>query len=196
MAASLAPAPTTAVMGVELGKPLTIAECMYHGKSKRPGGYLSEFDTKNTLRPCYQVKDRYLVEKPASQIAAGVVEVKLLLGNTPAGIDWNKITGTLIDGALHELRIGTTGVRDQEAVLYQLKAKFNVPTDAKVEQVQNRMGATFSAVDASWRFSDLSIQFYGLLGSIDKGLILLSTPKGTERAAAEAEAKEAARPTL
>lgn len=192
---SAGPAPTMAVMGLDLGSTLTISECPYK-KQLRRLAYESEYSSTNTLRPCFQVREGYL-DNPGQPITTGTRKVRILLGDAaPRGVDWSRIEGTVIEGKLEALFVPTSGASSQEELLAQLLQKYGRPFDLTRETVQTRMGASYEAAYATWKFDNLLVIFTGMAGSISNGAITFATAAGDAHIAAEAAAKKAAAPKL
>jgi hypothetical protein len=63
-------------------------------------------------------------------------------------------------------------------VFDDLVAKYGRPSSSRSTLLSNRMGARFEGITATWRFDNLEVQFFGIEGSLDDGLLLIGSPSG------------------
>jgi hypothetical protein len=102
----------------------------------------------------------------------------------------------LIDGVVEDITVFTKGVDVQDEALSQLIEKFGKPSDQQVRTVQNRMGARFDYVVASWRAADVTVTYTGFSGTLDNGRISVTSPKALEKIAQASRSRRAVEPKL
>jgi hypothetical protein len=77
-----------------------------------------------------------------------------------------------VKGIVESVQIGTWGIQGQEGVLAALVSQYGKPTRSREQkQPLSRIPAQF----ADWDLSDVSVKLHGSTGSIDWGLIDVST---------------------
>jgi hypothetical protein len=86
-----------------------------------------------------------------------------------------------LDGAIHAFDASTHGQISQQSMMSELVAKYGSPTKSSVTPVTNQYGAVFNNISAAWDISDmLQVQFIGMLGRTDEGLLLVGTKRGIQ----------------
>lgn len=91
-----------------------------------------------------------------------------------------RVTLTVLDGLVESVNVTTNGYSSQASILKALEDRFGAPESSSANPVQNAMGASFEALQASWAVGHVGIRFNGILGRIDRGSVRVSTPKGDE----------------
>lgn len=114
---------------------------------------------------------------------------------TPSWV-FDLVDGTLrvwtIDGRIEGVDFGTHGAAAQAEALQALTAKWGSPTAQDVTHLQNAFGAHFDGITATWRFSDLNIDFIGIQDLLDGEVRVYSQLLKSRRdAAAKAEQQNA-----
>lgn len=173
-------------MGIELGVAFDLPECQRSSYS-----YKSFYD--QPVRPCH-LGQPYSTSKPID--VRGTFKTKFIAdpGRIPQGAAKYDPEILVIDGVVEGISTFTTGYKHQESLYSALVEKYGQPTETKVSDAQNRMGATFQDRTAKWRLPYGQVQFMGLLGSIDSGYIEVKTDKGLAYEAKELAEKEARKP--
>lgn len=82
----------------------------------------------------------------------------------------------LRDARLVAFDFSTSGVQTQEADLRDLIAKYGEPTQKRVVEVGNRLGARFESIEATWLLDGLTVVYASAVGRLDYGQVLISTP--------------------
>ncbi len=109
----------------------------------------------------------------------------------PFGFKAGDPTIKLIDGRVEEFRFTTVGGMQRD-VFEALVNKYGTPTSHDVGQVQNRMGASFTSITAHWTFPSLTVLYLGLSGTIDKGMLLISSSRANQEQQERVEKEKAA----
>lgn len=171
-------------MGVELGQPFAMPECV----AGKYTGY--EFEWERPVRPCW--KHAYgdpgepLPAESKFQIAFVAAKDK-----SPPGIKSANLV--VIDGKVEGVLAFTTGLESQDELLEGLTSKFGKPATLNRSDWQNRMGATFEGIDAEWSADGATVSFLGIGSRVDGGIITAYTPVGAARESADrAEQKKKA----
>lgn len=101
----------------------------------------------------------------------------------PAGKDptLGKPKITIAGGKVAYMEINTRGVNTQELDMMSLVEKFGSPTKQERPSVQNRMGATFETISATWSLpNSITVEYASALTTINEGIITISTPIGRD----------------
>lgn len=168
------PAELPTIVGIPLGKPLTLPICPadQHGVAVEPVTDL-----------CYENAG---VTKAENDWWFDLPEG----GSTPPSI---RPAGRIHvdDGVVTEIRVWTRGVEGQDQVMDLLTAKFGRPTLVRGRAVQNRMGAQFTSTFATWERPGFLVTFDATGKDLDDGMIFVETA-----AHAAAEAAKTPKPSL
>lgn len=165
---------------MKIGEPFTLAEC----PSASYGGYKITVE-----KPCWKrigassdFRDKKKKKKDAPTTAPSpmndTVFVTFPFDEQPALSSRSEIVVLIVDGALEGLGFNTSGIGNQEYVLAKLKEKYGEPSVYKPLTLQNRLGATFDALEAVWTFDNLIVRFSSAENSLDSGLVNIDSPKG------------------
>lgn len=168
-------ASSTEVLGVSPGKPMKISEC-----PKVNGIYQDFWLKQRCWTPDWDDKKLLHVH------LTGDDQDAFSFINGPS-------FGVFIqDGTVASIVIATKGVDVQDAAFAALTKKFGKPNDKAVLTKQNRMGATFKIIEASWARRDAEIHFWGAKANPDVGGIYIVTPA----VARQIEHSDESKPTL
>jgi hypothetical protein len=154
------------VFGVELGKPLTVAEC------PRSTNFTTGYDHFLAKREgiCAERKASYKTGWGATEI-----NVYFPLAESPNFVKHGQFGVGTIEGNVENIVFSTSGLNMQDVVLEKLKEKYGSPTRLENFQVKNRMNATFQTFKATWIFSDFVVTFKGVTDTLDDGEVEAST---------------------
>lgn len=149
------------VFGIELGARLNLPQC-----SPEDGSY--------PARRCF-------VRIPAANTAGGGHDYRVFLpsAGTPAYVR-GELMVSVIDGIVESVHINTWGFEAQHGALSALKKQFGEPTRTGLKAGKNTSRYRHRVRTAEWVFSDFSVAFDGVTGSIDWGLIKVSTHRYTK----------------
>lgn len=176
-------------MGVQLGEPFEMAECA----SKTSYGLTTYvFEHDQPVKPCW----RHTFGDPGTPLDVSDAEVQFYPAreSSPAGVSFSRVL--IVNGRAEGVSASTNGVTGQESILAALMRKYGTPAKLQDEEVQNRMGATFTSYTAAWGDPALQVSFYGVAGRIDSGLISVRTAIGQAHEEAKERAREAAAPSF
>jgi hypothetical protein len=163
------------VFGIALGQPLAVPECPKYGS----GLFLDYGYSADT---CYQRTAEKAVCAPLLEGYAGI-HFKIL--SLPTWSSQSEITARIVSGRVEGIRIYTTGISGQDEAIEELTQKYGKPSSTLNTDVQNRMGAKFVSLNASWTVGDLEIVLIGTAGRLDEGQVEIATRVG--RAAFESD---------
>lgn len=164
--------------GFEFGKPLALPEC-----ERRPPSAVSAY-----MDPYLPAREPCV--KPGRQPnRAGIA---MPLSQQPAHAS-NGMGAFLVDGALGALLVNTSGWMSQSLIYSDIIAKYGQPTTSRMVPMTNRYGARIDGIVATWSLPDLRIEFHGIMGNIDQGLLVIGTPAAVEAEAADSAAMFKAR---
>ena len=152
--AASAAAPDRTVMGIALGTALLLPECGAGG-----GAFTSRLciNGRLTNRKAWGA-DEYYVALPSSGVPPYVRgEIKV----------------ATVQGIVESVQIGTWGLQAQSGALAALTSQYGKPT--RTAQRKKSATSRFAAQAAEWDLEDFSVKFDGNTGSIDWGLIEVST---------------------
>ncbi len=161
LAAAPAFAQDRSVFGVELGARFNQPEC---------GPGVGSYPVKR----CFK-------ETAAAAKAWGGREYHVYLpsAGTPAYVRGELIV-SVIDGIVESVHINTWGFEAQHGAIAALKKQFGEPTRVSLKTGRNASRTRNRAQVAEWDFSDFTVTFDGVTGSIDWGLIKVSTHRYTK----------------
>jgi hypothetical protein len=150
----------SSVFGYQLDKPLNLPECAH--RADVPQVY-----DPDRLVTCWE-----------DLSATGVHTLRFSWDDTPPWVNHPDFIPLIeSEGKLMGIRFATYGVEDQDAVLAELKLKYGKPSSLRTSIAQNRFGATFKVLHASWKFPTLLVLFDGgVEGDLDTGSVTIDTP--------------------
>ncbi|QGL94590.1 hypothetical protein FEO92_20255 [Stenotrophomonas maltophilia] len=99
-------------------------------------------------------------------------------------IGTGSVTAVIVNGVVEGLTISTDGFVHAQELFEQLKQKLGAPTKHDTVQVVSGVGANFSGPRAVWELPGTYVQFNGIVGAVNSGLIQVYTEKGKAREAA------------
>lgn len=150
LAASLAVLPP--VLGVVVGAPLQLPECA------KADGFVHPKD-------CWM---RWPGTKDARELE--------MSNETEAHTPFVRgVTLELEDGVVVAMTIRTTGIGSQDETLKAMIAKFGRPTHVVRDRLQNRMGARYVGLRASWSRPGYVVRFDSTESDLDNGAIEINT---------------------
>lgn len=155
------------VFGIALAHPLAIPEC-----------------SAATVRSvCFDRAGIYRgigARGSCDPITTAQVAVRFPPLELPVYVRDSSVLAEVIDGQVESLTFYTTGVTNQGQVLDELIAKFGKPTSSSTRPMQTRGGAKFDSAVAIWSLPGVGVSFAGTIGSVDRGVVIISTPKGDQ----------------
>ena len=141
------------VLGIELGSRFLLPECGAGGGTV-------------TSRAC--VNNDPVVRTPWG---ADEYRVALPIAGTPSYVR-GEIKVITVKGIVESVQIGTWGIQGQSGVLAALTSQYGKPTRTRQQKHPlSREPTQF----ADWDLADVSVKLHGSIGSIDWGLIDVST---------------------
>ncbi|WP_296280583.1 hypothetical protein [Pseudoxanthomonas sp.] len=155
---------TETVFGIDLGKPPSAPQCQRDrwGIPEAPADgmcwTLSE-KVEDTAVGRVQSAHYRFAEDAQPQIAINV-------------------DAQLIDGNVERVEFQTLGAMAIPVVMDALRAKYGKPISEEKVPVQNRMGATFDGVEATWMRGKLSVVYHGITHQVDRGAVTINTSLG------------------
>jgi len=166
-------------LGIQLGAAFSMPECV------------SQYNVRSfeqPITPCWGDE----VSLGAQQVPSGDFEIEFATDyrTSPAGVKSQRVI--VVDGVMAGVTVFTRGLDSQDDLADALTAKFGAPTSAKLEAVQNRMGVTFERRVMRWKLPGVDVEFFGMSGRTDGGIITVYTPAGKafeERQLAELKAR-------
>lgn len=161
------------VFGVRLGEPLSLPECSFTKKYGRVSYDIPSF--RDPPPDCWK---RNYFGTPGVPLE-GNETVVLQFQSLPFGFEADTPSAKLIDGRVEKFTFSTQGSA-QEDVFQALVQKYGRPTSHKVEQLQNRMGASFASISAHWEFPNLSVMYLGLGSTVEKGILVIASSKANQ----------------
>jgi hypothetical protein len=153
--AASAPAQDKTVMGIELGSRFLLPECGGGGS----GTFTSRLcvNAGLTNRKAWGA-DEYYVALPRSGVPPYVRgELKV----------------ATVQGIVESVQVGTWGLQSQSGALAALTNQYGKPT--RTREQKKMANSRFAAQFAEWDLEDFSVKLDGSTGSIDWGLIEVST---------------------
>lgn len=117
----------------------------------------------------------------AAPEAWGGYEYRVFLpsAGTPAYVR-GELMVSVIDGIVESVHINTWGFEAQHGALAALKKQYGEPTRTSLKTGRSASRSKNRAQLVEWVFSDFSVTFDGVTGSIDWGLIKVSTHRYTK----------------
>lgn len=149
--------------GFELGKPLPLSECRRLPIRAMPN-YKPPYAT--VTEPCL---------KPANMVMGEIAFPTSMGAKHAAG---GNLGYGLADGTLQVLVVPTAGAPVQSAVMADLVAKYGPPTSSTIERVTSAAGAVIDAHRATWALDTVRVEFFGVVGRVDMGRVLIGTHAG------------------
>jgi len=183
----------TSIYGITLGQPFTaMPECSYQ-QGNYAGAHRYYTDMFQQPAPCFQHRNLSLIG------TAPTGKVKLYItypvGKFPEMYDG--MTVSLIDGVVQGLHLSTHGIDTQGHDYALLARKFGKPLVKRTVPVQNRMGAAFEVIEASWqRPNGVSVSFRGATDKLDDGELIVTTPQEVAREQARLDQQQGGVPKL
>lgn len=183
----------TSIYGIALYKPFTaMAECPYNQGSYAGAQryYLGMFEQPT---PCFQYLDRSLI----GTAPTGTVKLYVTYPLHKFPEMYDGMTVSLIDGLVQGIHLSTHGIDTQGNDYAVLLRKFGKPLVKRTVPVQNRMGAAFEVIEASWqRPNGVSVSFRGATDKLDDGELVVTTPQEVAREQAKLDEQQAGVPKL
>lgn len=155
-AAAPAQAQDRTVFGMQIGARFDLPRC-----GPGEGSY--------PARRCYRAD-------PTSGKAWGGHEYRVFLpsAGTPAYVR-GELTVAVIDDKVVSVHIPTWGFEAQHGAFTALTKQYGEPTRSGLKAGQNQYRSRYKAQSAEWKFDDFTVTFEGITGSIDWGMIKVST---------------------
>lgn len=154
------------LLGVTIGHPLNLPAC--------PGLVMN--DRVRIVQTC--------TESGTQMISGRIVNHRIGLPSdqVPGFLRDRYFSAGVIDGRVETVLIFTNGISGQEAAYSQLVEKYGEPSDRRVQPVQNRLGARFEVIRATWNVGDLTVRFTGAgaVDQLDRGSIMASSAVGLQ----------------
>nr|WP_313268988.1 hypothetical protein [Stenotrophomonas geniculata] len=154
-------------MGIALGRPL-VRECP---QERAYGGNLYNISSRTeacwatfSMRPDPRLNTRNNRSLPIAPMD----------NKRPTGT--HAVTAIVVDGRIEGLNVETDGFRHANELLEQLQQKLGKPTLQETTEVISGVGAKFTSPKAVWDLPDAYVQFNGIVGTVDAGLIVVFTP--------------------
>ena len=177
----------TSFYGIALARPFTgMPECPKD----------TNYDNMYVIQanyPCYQ-------HDKISRIGAGLGGDEDLTIMYPSGKYPEMYNGMylhVVNGVVQGVKLITNGVASQTHDFALLVGKFGPPSSRRTIPMQNRMGATFDVIEASWqRPNGVSMTFKGVVNSLDTGQVNARTPQEVAREKAMLDEQQAGVPKL
>ncbi|MBA0348378.1 hypothetical protein JAK62_19525 [Stenotrophomonas maltophilia] len=94
------------------------------------------------------------------------------------------VTAVVVNGVVEGLTISTDGFVHAQELFEQLKQKLGAPTKHDTVQVVSGVGANFAGPRAVWELPGTYVQFNGIVGAVNTGVIQVFTNTGKAREAA------------
>ena len=111
-------------------------------------------------------------------VVTAEIKIELPINQSPAILSGLDVYGQVVDGTLESIWFFTGGLKSQDQVFAALEKKYGKPTRFKENTKQNTFGALFMSHYAEWRFTNLTVVFWGATDSIDSGSVQIDTKKG------------------
>jgi hypothetical protein len=168
------------IAGIELGKEIAIPEC----KKEKAYGMIM-YAMEDVSYPCFKESQgagdslKTKPNFPRGPQYDGNSDIELGSAAVPAGVS-PTATIMLLDGKPEQVSLKTEGSEQQERLYALLIAKYGVPAQSNISQLQNAMGARYQGIEASWQLKSMTVQFYGILDNPREGYIIASTAKAAK----------------
>lgn len=168
----------TSVYGVRLFKPFTAMPECPEWPQTAPGMPKMYASAADTPQPCFQHTD----DSQMGQAPAGteMLYIEFPLAKRPEM--YNGLRISLIHGVVNGIYLVTLGIETQAHDYALLEGKFGPPVEKRTVTVQNKMGASFQVIEATWqRPEGVSLSFRGAGNSLDAGELNVTTPQERAR---------------
>ena len=181
------------VLGVPMGEPLRLPLCPTTAQGSSPlatalAGLERAFAPTTTV--CQNISER-------SASGRNAVSIKLPSDRCP---EWLNIlclvSGTLHNGRVAQLELGTRGLDVEEGLVEILRAKYGKPSRSKRVKWSNNVGGQWEAEELTWDLKDLVVEFKPMVGRRDIGRIIVTTAEGRRFLETERKREDAAQPRL
>jgi hypothetical protein len=185
LVAAVAPAKRRAeLFGLELGAPVALPECPVRLiVSNLP----ASLDRSAVAEPC-------VYKAPGSD---DQLQLHFKLQNIPPYFGTSGfVLLRMHDGRLASIYVPTNGIKSQDELFAQLRAKFGKPVDLKITTEQNMMGAKFRVVRATWKVGTDFVRLAGTSDSFTEGSIMAVTADHLDREIKAQEQRDSERPRL
>lgn len=127
--------------------------------------------------PCYKRLDSPKIGTGAP-LSHEVLWLEWPYSRAPKIAQGNVAIVGVLNGVVHSISVPTKGVNTQNADFAELTGKFGKPSASFSEKSQNRLGAQFSVINASWRFpNQVGLFFAGALDKTTTGRVWATTPE-------------------
>lgn len=163
-----ASAQTLTVYGIEIGAPIAVAEC----RKETFGSSVSY----SLSRPAPCMKASPVTAGPGDFSNGGFMDFPP--GQAPSHARGSMVGITATGGIVGVVVLNTSGYQAQDSVFTDLIAKFGKPSKSGTIPFQNRMGAKFDGIAATWDLGEFQVEFLGITTAIDTGLLLIGTKAG------------------
>lgn len=151
------------VFGFELGRPLALPEC--------------KFEPAGPAKVYYPVQAITCLEEnrtPGDAVTARIL--RFASSDRPEALKDGYAILVESRGQLIGFQFSTYGVRYQQAVYDDLKAKYGKPAAVRMSLAQNAFGASFSVLHARWTFKAFAVTFDGADTETDEGTVTVDMP--------------------
>jgi hypothetical protein len=202
MAATAAPVPV-AILGVEIGAPLTLHECSPSDSYVRYAASLNEKKASRRLdeplfvyatpakSACYQRRQNRFSNTPVSNEVVNLIYPSS--EQLPFIVQSQTIEAVLVNGLVEFVAFETPGFQLQDEVLKALKAKFSAPDTVEPVPLQNGFGAKFDAIHVIWHPSPTITATYSSFAPTipgqDRGKVTVGTSRGIAAYNADIDAR-------
>lgn len=173
--ASTSPAAFPSIIGVDLGKPLSVPDCVVPRR-----------DAAGALDwgPYFAQQGVCRIHDDGAPDARSMARLELH-GGAPHYLH-GEVFITVEDGTVQEVSLQTIGVYGQQGTLADLERKFGKPTRLSRPIMQNGFGAASEAISAKWIRARYIVTYQSVVDSLDQGEIHLLTTAEAQRKAANA----------
>ena len=154
--------------GIRIGGPLSVPECP---KMLRGGAFVMY---ERSPMPC--VKADAPTAAPGDFTRGGMIVFPF--NQRPAQSSWDSVGLVMHEGRVGALVVGTFGHAVQSTIFDDLVAKYGKPVESAMLPVQNAMGAKYESIVAQWEVGTVHVQFFGISGKLNQGLLLIGTKDG------------------
>ncbi len=159
------------VFGIPLQRVLLIPECPYHRMSRRSP---NEYDIQGAPKTCFRKNNSYGERSDDTPDLSYAASIAWAFGTQPAMAS-GSVNAIIIGGLVQGVVFNTHGYSSQEQDLVALVSKFGEPTTISRPEVQNRMGAKYEGIIASWALGLVQVTFNSLADDLDTGLVRVET---------------------
>lgn len=165
------------VAGIPLGVPMEVKPCELIPGLALPNQHPMPPIVGVVTAPCLS---------DAVELGSGRFRLKINLPwkQKPSIMAWDGLVAYVRPGAIVGVDFYTHGVTTQEYDLDTLTKKYGPPTSRSTVPVQNKLGAKFDSIHATWALDGLSVSFFGTWGTLDQGMVMVDLPEAAELRAA------------